>query len=117
VLVCDETDDELEPVLEVEAWDSRPSPDSPDSPDSRDVVPELRVFELAAVWVVEVVVCPSCQARTPPSESIVATLRAVTALRARAARGLRRGRGVGVEIRSSMTVKVRRGGERAARAR
>ena len=45
----------------------------------------------AAVWVV-VALCPSCQARAPPSDSMAATLRAAAALRALAARGLRRGR-------------------------
>ena len=43
---------------------------------------------LAAVWVAEVFVNPSRHASTPPSESIVATLSAVAALRARAPRGL-----------------------------
>ena len=46
----------------------------------------------ADAWVGVVVACPSRQAIAPPSESIVATLRAVAALRAPAARGLRRGR-------------------------
>ena len=74
-----------------------------------------------------VVACPSRQASAPPSESIVATLSAVAALRARAARGLRRGRprshgggervggAGGSGVGSSMTVNVRTGGERAAR--
>jgi hypothetical protein len=43
----------------------------------------------AAAWVV-LALWPSCQARTPPSESIAATLSAAAALRALAARGLRR---------------------------
>jgi len=44
--------------------------------------------------------CPSRQANTPPSESVAATLNAAAALRARAARGLRRGEG---RAGSSMT--------------
>jgi hypothetical protein len=83
------------------------------------------LFELAAaVWVVLVAACPSCQASTPPSESIAATLTTVTALRARAARGLRLGRPArAVAVRewgtgcSSMTTTVRRSGEREARGR
>jgi hypothetical protein len=67
----------------------------------------------AAVCELVLVVAPSRQASTPPSESIDATLSAVAAFRARAARGLRRGRGVGVG--SSMTMKVRTSGERPPR--
>ena len=85
-----------------------------------DVLP---VVAAAAVDDVVVALWPSRQASAPPSESIVATLRAVTALRARAARGLRRprltvrpgGGGEGDAVCSSMTVTVRSGGERAAR--
>jgi len=64
-----------------------------------DFVLEAAVCE--AVCEVVVVVARSRQASTPPSESIDATLSAVTAFRARAARGLRCRRGVGVG--SSMT--------------
>jgi hypothetical protein len=140
LLVCDVAcDDEVpEEVLALDVFEAPlvvavvaevESSDSPESPDDAAV---LVLVELAAtVWVV-VAACPSCQARTPPSDSIAATLSAVAALRARAARGLRlgraapaRGRGLGagestdsaeVEVGcSSMTVKVRTGGERAAR--
>jgi hypothetical protein len=78
---------------------------------------DARFVLAAAVWVV-VALCPSCQAMTPPSESIVATLRAAAALRARAARGLRRGRrrrGV-VGVCSSMATTLRTPDERSARA-
>ncbi len=80
----------------------------------------LPVLAAAAVDDVVVALWPSRQASAPPSESIVATLRAVAALRARAARGLRRPRvvrraGGGGAVGSSMTVTVRTGGERAAR--
>src|SRR4051794_1329243 len=89
--------------------------------DAVDEPLEVDLVELAdAVWVA-VAACPSCQASAPPSESIAATLSAVAALRARAARGLRlprvvRGRGlsVGMTVGSSMTVKLRTGGERVA---
>jgi hypothetical protein len=57
----------------------------------------------------------SCHASRPPSESMAATLTAVTALRARAARGGRRRR-VRAEVVSSMTVKLRTARERRARA-
>ena len=82
------------------------------SDDVAEVVLLAFVLE-AAVCEVMVVVSPSRQASTPPSESIDATLSAVAAFRARAARGLRRGRGVGVG--SSMTMKVRTSGERPPR--
>ena len=80
----------------------------------------LPVLAAAAVDDVVVALWPSRQASAPPSESIVATLSAVAALRARAARGLRRPRvvrraGGGGAVGSSMTVNVRTGGERAAR--
>lgn len=124
MLVCALTDPlELLLVPDLAAVDDESS-DSPDSPDSREEAPvaELRVLELAAAVCVVVARCPSCQASTPPSESMLATLSAAATLRARAARGLRRGRparvgaGVGVGIDSSMTVNVRTGGERVARA-
>jgi hypothetical protein len=126
VLVCVVTDCDDVPVFDdvpTVARESSDSPDSCDAVDRLDVAPLLRVLELAAaVWVV-VADCPSCHASTPPSESIDAMLSAVTALRARAARGLRRGRpaparetGLGVGVRSSMAVTVRTGGERPARA-
>jgi len=87
--------------------------------DVLEVLPLLDTLA-AAVDVVVVALCPSRQASTPPSESIVATLRAVAALRARAARGLRRPRvarraGGGGAVGSSMTVTVRTARERAAR--
>lgn len=100
------------------------SSDSPESSDSRDdELFEVDFVEVAdAVWVV-VAAWPSCQASAPPSESIAATLSAVAALRARAARGLRvrgavpgRERSGGMAVGSSMTVTVRTGGERVARA-
>ena len=79
--------------------------------------------ELAATVRVVVDVSPSCQASTPPNESIDATLRAVTAFRARAACGTRLGRRARTWITrfavtggSSMTTTVRRRGERATRA-
>lgn len=129
MVVCDVTDgDELEldavlddvPLVVAELVDD-------ESSDSPDDAPALLVFcelEVAAADEVVVAAWPSCQAIAPPSETIVAMLRAVTALRARAARGLRRGRpalergagvGVGVGIGSSMTVTVRRGREWVAR--
>jgi hypothetical protein len=82
-----------------------------------DVLP---VLAAAAVDEVVVALWPSRQASAPPSESIVATLRAVAALRARAARGLRRPRvvrrtGGGGAVGSSMTVNVRTRGEWSAR--
>jgi hypothetical protein len=82
-----------------------------------DVVFALFVAE-AAVWVV-VALWPSRQAMTPPSDSIVATLSAAAALRARAARGLRRGRrrGGAVGVGSSMATNVRMPDEQPARAR
>jgi hypothetical protein len=82
-----------------------------------DVVFALFVAE-AAVWVV-VALWPSRQAMTPPSESIVATLSAAAALRARAARGLRRGRRVrgAVGVGSSMATNVRMPDEQPARGR
>ena len=76
---------------------------------------------LAAAVCVVAALKPSRQASAPPSESMVATLSAVAALRARAGRGLRRGRpggvgtGAGLSVCSSMTTKVRTRGERSAR--
>jgi hypothetical protein len=70
---------------------------------------------LAAVCVV-VAVGWSRHASTPPSESIAATLIAVAALRAPAARGVRRRRRGEVRVGSSMTVNVRTSGERLTRA-
>jgi hypothetical protein len=72
-------------------------------------VPEELFVLTAAVCVLDAM--PSRHASAPPSDSIEATLSAVAALRARAARGLRRG----VGIRSSMPTNVRIGRERAAR--
>ena len=70
---------------------------------------------VAAIWVV-VVSGPSCHAIAPPSESIAATLRAVAALRAPAARGVRRRRERGVGVAgSSMAVNLRMARERSAR--
>jgi hypothetical protein len=66
--------------------------ESSDPPESSDDEAVLVLVELADAVCVVVAACPSCQARTPPSESIAATLSAVAALRARAARGLRLGR-------------------------
>jgi len=79
--------------------------------------------ELAATVRVVVDVSPSCQASTPPNESIDATLRAVTAFRARAACATRFGRRArtwitrfSVTSGSSMTTTVRTRVERATRA-
>jgi hypothetical protein len=143
VTFCDDDDDEEEfddvdePALLVlpVATTAVESSDSPDSSDScsaearLEVLAELRVLALAAAVCVVVVAWPSCHASTPPSDSIEAMLNAVTALRARAARGLRCrrpapargtaaevGAEVGAEVCSSMTVNVRTGGEGAARA-
>jgi hypothetical protein len=106
------------------------------------VVPELVVDEpaepvvvvapvalvLAAATAVGVVVAPwpSCQAITPPRESIAATLSAAAVLRAFAARGLRRrgwragtrrggGAAAGVGVCSSMSNTLRIGHEGVAR--
>jgi hypothetical protein len=130
VLVCDVTvcDEELVPELEADD-DVVPLPDVvADVP--LELVPLDDVpLELVPLDEVADAVCaaveanPSCHARTPPSESIDATLSAVTALRARAARGLRRGRGVparrtgvSVGVGSSMAENLRTCGERAPRA-
>ncbi len=94
------------------------------SPDEVADDEELDLVALAAVWVVAA--WPSCQASTPPSDSIVATLSAAAALRARAAFGLRRGGRAPAEVGttgavagsvgSSMDLKVRTVGERSSRA-
>jgi hypothetical protein len=74
-------------------------------------------FALAVVCVVAGL-NPSRHASAPPSESIAATLNAVAALRARAARGFRRrrrggvGNGAGLPLGSSMSRNVRTCGER-----
>ena len=96
-----------------------------ESSESLDALVPLDAFLVLAAAAVDdevVALWPSRQARAPPSESIVATLSAVAALRARAARGLRRPRvvrraGGGGAVGSSMTVNVRTGGERDARGR
>jgi hypothetical protein len=134
VLVCDVAlcvevfELELAAVVAVAAVADVDSSDSDESPESLDVfvddVALLRLVAAAAVWLVVVVVTPSRHASTPPSESMVATLSTVAALRARAARGLRRGRegacvgraGVVVACSSSMTATVRMGGEASTRA-
>jgi hypothetical protein len=73
----------------------------------------LAVFVAAALWVA-VALSPSRHAMRPPRESMPATLSAAAALRARAARGLRCGRGA-VGIGSSMKTNLRIGDERATR--
>jgi hypothetical protein len=112
VVDCDDAPDVL-PAVVVVADDESSSSD--------DVLELLDTLAAAAVDVVVVALWPSRHANTPPSESIVATLSAVAALRARAARGLRRPMVArradgGGAVGSSMTVTVRTGGERAARA-
>jgi hypothetical protein len=109
VVVCDVEAPELDAVDGAVA--RAPSSDSRPVAPLDAVVADERVLA-AAVWVVAL---PSCHASTPPSESIAATLNAVAALRALAARGLRLGRGlggvlprragawVGEGVRSSMT--------------
>jgi hypothetical protein len=75
------------------------------------------VLVLAAAVCVVVALCPSRQAMAPPSDTIAAMLRAAAALRALAARGLRRGRSgrrVGV-VGSSMPVNLRTSRERSTR--
>ncbi len=109
-------------VADAESSDSLPSSDD-EVEEVDDGVLDF-VSALAAVWVVAA--WPSCHANTPPSDSIEATLSAAAALRARAARGLRRegppgARGgvigaVGESVCSSMRVKVRTGSERGSRA-
>jgi hypothetical protein len=104
VVVCDTTlpDDDVDAVAlvaPVEVVEVAPAP----------------FVLVAAIWVV-VVSCPSRHAIAPPSESMAATLRAVAALRAPAARGARRGRGVAV-AGSSMVVTLRMAREWSARGR
>jgi hypothetical protein len=116
--VCDETDpDDVVPddAVELEEFDdlvfdevaavesSDPVSFSPLEPDAAEVLFVVWVLA-AAVWVV-VAAWLSCQARTPPSESMAATLNAAADLRARAARGLRRGRGV-----AEVVLRARAGG-------
>jgi hypothetical protein len=94
----------------VEVWavtvdDEEPlevAPDDALEPVDDDGVGVALLVAAAAICVV-VVGCRSCQARTPPSASVAATLMAVAAFRARAARGLRRGR-------SAPVARGRRGG-------
>jgi hypothetical protein len=96
---------------------------------SSDAVFVEAALTVALVLVAAVCAVPalwlSCQASTPPRESIAVTLSAAAALRALAARGLRRpGRGVGprraapagVGVCSSMSKKVRTPDEGVARA-
>jgi hypothetical protein len=90
--------------------------------DDDEVEPVDCVLEFAAdAWVGVVVPCPSRQAIAPPRESMVAMLSAVAALRARAARGLRRrappapGGEVGEVVGSSMPVTVRKRGQGSTR--
>jgi hypothetical protein len=102
-------------VVDVVAEDDDEVSPDPDVPVLALV--DARFVLAAAVWVV-VALCPSRQAMTPPSKSIAATLRAAAALRARAARGLRRGRwerGV-VGVCSSMSATLRMPHERPARS-
>jgi hypothetical protein len=73
------------------------------------VVPLDVVLVLAATACVVVALCPSRHASAPPIESMVATLNAVAALRAPAARGRRRR--VTDAVGSSMTVNLRMVGE------
>jgi hypothetical protein len=91
------------------------SSESESSSEWRTAVAETRDdLELELAAAVCAVVGPewSRHASTPPSESIAATLTAVAALRARAARG---GRRVRVRVVSSMAVKVGTAGERLLR--
>jgi hypothetical protein len=74
--------------LAVEDCDEVPDVVAPADTDEDEDVPDAE----PAVTCVMVVLWPSCQARAPPSESMAVTLSAVAAMRARAARGLRRGR-------------------------
>jgi hypothetical protein len=135
VVVCEVTLAELDPVelldalvlvepevaavAEVESSDS----DDPSVPEVFDDEVVLLVLA-AALWAAVVLVTPSCHANTPPSDSIAVTLSAVAALRARAARGLRRVRPAPTRVRaegvvvgscSFMTATVRIGGERSSR--
>jgi hypothetical protein len=105
------------PLVALDALDDEVLSESSDDVEA-DVDDEVRVLD-AAVCVAVVALRPSRHASTPPSDSIDATLSAVAAFRARAARGLRRARpgrrGGGVGVRSSMSTKVRTGRERPIR--
>jgi hypothetical protein len=94
---------------------------APDTVAAFDLVLTAAVCVDVALW--------SCQARTPPSDTMAATLSAAAALRALAARGLRfpagragtrwgagPGSGVAVGSCSSMSKKVRTPDEGVARA-
>ncbi len=105
------------------AADESSEDDSSDSFDD-DAVALARLVLAAAVWVVAVL-RPSCQARTPPRESMLATLSAAAARRAFAARGLRlpgdrtggvRGGGVREGVCSFMATNLRIAREGPARA-
>jgi hypothetical protein len=115
--VCDVTEDESDDVLSGDelALDAAPALACA----AVAVLAEVR-SEVAAAVGVAVVLWPSRQASAPPSESIAATLIAVAAFRARAARGVRFRRrscaGRSCSGCSSMTVNVRTGGEWVARA-
>src|SRR5690242_12905181 len=85
VLVCELVPDDdgdvvalVAPVALVADFDSSESPDE-DEVDDEAVV--LDFVLLAATDCVVVALCPSRQASTPPSESMVATLTAVATLR------------------------------------
>jgi len=119
----DEVFDEVAVVAVVAVADDESSSDSFSPDDDAAEVEELAFVALAAVWVVAA--WPSCQASTPPSESIDATLSAAAALRARAAFGLRRRRapadlgttGAGVRsVESFMPATLRTAGEQSSRA-
>jgi hypothetical protein len=145
VVVCevadcddDELDDELDDVVALDVFellelDVVAVVDEVASSDSESpelvlvlVVAVLLLVAAEAACVAVVLLRPSRHASTPPSESMLATLSAVAALRARAARGLRRVRlapargggatGVGEAVGSSMTVNLRTGGEATSRA-
>jgi hypothetical protein len=84
------------------------------------VLAPVRFVVAAAVWLA-VALWPSCQANTPPSDSVAATLSAAAARRARAARGLRRGRRVAARdvrsgVGSAMATTVRTAHEGLPRA-
>jgi hypothetical protein len=131
VLALDELDvlalDVLDAATVVVVAADDESSDSEESSD--DFVEVLLVFVAlaAAACVAVVFATPSRHASTPPSDSMLATLSAVAALRARAARGLRRGRrapargggvtGTGETVGSSMTRNVRMAREAGCRAR
>lgn len=131
--MCDVVVPELafDDVLALEAVESSDSEFEELVPDVAPVALVAAAVDLvlaAAAWVV-LALWPSCQARTPPSESMAATLSAAAALRAPAARGLRRpggraGTRVGtregvvaeVGVCSSMSTTVRIAHEGVARA-